>query len=66
MIRTFDLNVILVLFEIRAYGAWSDIGAKKVLEDAPKRLEASGWNNLRPALDVTVSMLELLIVQIVE
>ena len=36
------------------YNAWTDDGAKKVIEEAPERLRKSGWALLRPALDITV------------
>lgn len=48
------LSMHLVLFELRTYGAWDGVGAKKVMEDAPERLRTSGWDSLRPALEVTV------------
>ena len=49
----------LVIFEMRASGAWPGAGAKKVLEEASERLRTSAWESVRPALDVTVKCVDL-------
>jgi hypothetical protein len=55
---TICYNMCLVMFEMRTNDAWSGVGAKRVLEEAPERLKTSGWNSLRPALDVTVKCVD--------
>ena len=44
----------LVEIEVSSSKAWSKGGSSQVRQEAPKRLEAEGWDSVRPALSVTV------------
>ncbi|KAF9056034.1 hypothetical protein BJ165DRAFT_1521989 [Panaeolus papilionaceus] len=53
-IAAFELNNALAMFEVQKFGAWSKVGPKVVMEEAPKRLRKEGWNSVRPAISTTV------------
>jgi hypothetical protein len=44
----------LVSFEAMKARAWVESGPEGVMQEAPKRLEAEGWDAVRPALSITV------------
>jgi len=48
------LTEIKVEFEATATQAWNVEGLETIKESSQKRLKEKGWNNLRPALSVTV------------
>lgn len=40
--------------EVNLTKAWSGSSSKEVIQEAPKRLEAEGWECVRPSLSTTV------------
>ena len=49
-----ELIGFLVCLEVSMTNAWAESGSSQVVQEAPKRLEAQGWDTVRPALSVTV------------
>ena len=49
-----DLIGLLVQLEAEMAKAWSECGSREVMQEAPKRLEAEGWESVGVALSVTV------------
>jgi hypothetical protein len=49
-----ELIGFLVQLEADMTKAWSEGGSREVMQEAPKRLEAEGWESVRLALSVTV------------
>ena len=43
-----------VRFEAQNYNAWTEAGPERVLREAEARLRKGGWDDVRPALSVTV------------
>ncbi|KAH9927512.1 uncharacterized protein BXZ73DRAFT_48783 [Epithele typhae] len=58
--RMSDANIFLeqlqrqMAWEAHDAKAWTAVGAQKVIEEIPGRLENEGWSSVRPALAVTV------------
>lgn len=42
------------MFECQLYKAWNDVGAKAVIDQAPKKQKRDGWQSTRDALAVTI------------
>lgn len=42
------------MFELTKTKPWTDGGSRLVMEEAPKRLARQGWDDVRPALSLTV------------
>ncbi|KAM5537059.1 hypothetical protein V8D89_009205 [Ganoderma adspersum] len=40
--------------EVAHTSAWSDTGARMIMEDIPEKLRTGGWDSVRPAISVTV------------
>lgn len=43
-----------VFFEVSKARPWTEGGSSLVMEEAPKRLARAGWDDVRPALALTV------------
>ncbi|KAG2067570.1 hypothetical protein BDR04DRAFT_1026975 [Suillus decipiens] len=44
----------LALFEVKVHKSWSSDGLETIKEQSQKRLKEKGWDDVRPALSVTV------------